>query len=216
MLQKIPGRSRWAPVLCRSSTDIDSNSPLRPALTVRYHGETYTSAQVNKIAMELFCSLFYLELRHPPEFYISPDNCMVEILCRIPPSSELLRTLLWLHTNRVRVNYKGHASSWSEAVLCTEDELYKCSEGQPFSRTVNVSVHSLDTKIQIRLGPFHGTFHDISGSPNKLGHFLQLQEQGWQANSQGRTRREEKMGRGYSGPLELELDGLIEAIRLTL
>lgn len=171
------------------------------------------SPRLYNTAERLFCSLFYIELSHKPNFYASPDNCVVKILCRTHPSPALTRTLAWLHVNRIHIKYRGHQSSMLEAVLCTAEVLQKCWEGQPFCRTVVIAAHSLDTIIQMQLGPIEGRFHHVSNSPYKLGHLLQHQEQGWLFNSQGHRQNWE---RSCNSALQLELDRLIEVIRLTL
>lgn len=132
------------------------------------------------------------------------------------PGPALFKTLARLHANRIRIKYKGDELSLLEAVLCTENALRKCWDGVLFRRTVTVAAYSLNTSILLQLGPFDGRFYDISSSPYKLGHLVQHQEQGWLMNSQQLQRRDQKIGGGFNKTLPLELNRLIEAVRLTL
>lgn len=149
-------------------------------------------------------------------FYTSPDICVVNILCRIQPGPTLSGILAWLHTNRIHVQFQGHESNALEAVLCTDDILRGCRQGKPFCRAVSVKAYSLDTILNIRLGPFNDRFYNVSSSPYKLGYLVQHQEQGWLLNSQRHKQDSSRTGNSYPAPLQLELDRLIEAIRLTL
>lgn len=191
-------------------------APCINGFSPRYYGEACSSPQSRQAAKELFCSLFYIELRHLPRFYTSPDTCVVGICCRMQPGPTLFKTLAWLYTNRIRIKYKGDELSLPEAVLCTENALRKCWDGVPFCRTITVTAYSPNTLILLQLGPFDGRFYDISSSPYKLGHLVQHQEQGWLMNSQQPQRCDQRIGGGFNKTLPLELNRLIEAVRLTL
>ncbi|KAH7000879.1 hypothetical protein EDB80DRAFT_721123 [Ilyonectria destructans] len=139
-----------------------------PDFTVRYMGGPYNVSSLKSSTKRMLSCLFYIELMSTPMLYSSPETVCVRLLCRLPPSPEMMSLIRGLHLRSARIHYRGAEAEWAIESLVTPAILARCRRGESFSRDFEVQVSAMDSEVDVRL---HDTLigeQSISNCPYKV------------------------------------------------
>lgn len=120
---------------------------------------------------KLLASLFYIELCGLPQLETRGYACRVSIRCRLSPSEPHLRALV------VQLCTKKARFYWDETSMpCVDQELLdELRRGVAYSRRIDVSVHSLDDVINIRVDGITTRVRSISNCPYTISDIIEDQ-----------------------------------------
>lgn len=143
-----------------------STQPADPI--VRYLGGVLCLEDQATIASRLISCLFYIELTSKPNFYCAPEIAQLRLLCRLSPGPPLISLIKGLHMRKAGLFYRSDDTNFSEETLVSGGCLRNCVKGMPFSRLLNVSVHTLSCRIDVRIESRVGAMECISNCPYEL------------------------------------------------
>lgn len=134
---------------------------------------SYDSGRLCNSIDLILASTFYLELVGPPQ----PNElgrffCRIQIRCRLSPSSRAYRSLIGeLRKKRARFYFDY------QSIPCVNRQLYdEFKRGVAFSRCLELTTHSMNDAIDVRVDGITSTSRSISNCPYKLKQLVEDQE----------------------------------------
>lgn len=144
--------------------------PCRTDMIAQFNGGPFD--QIPFMVGQLYSCLFYVELLGTPSFYTSPQECFVQVNCRIPPGPSLVDFLFKLRRKNACFHYRGSEPQYTEATACTPGLLEKCKMGSPYSRKLDLEVDSIDSLLEFKLDGIGIGLHELSNFPYRLGQLM--------------------------------------------
>jgi hypothetical protein len=138
-------------------------------------GGPHNALSLNLVAQRMLSCLFYVEAVSEPTLYSPPETVLVRLLCRIPPSAEMVSLVRNLFQRNTNVRYRGAEATWTAETLVTPAILSRCRSGKPFLKVFGVQMNGLETAVDIRLCDELVGEQSISNCPYKLGKLIEDQ-----------------------------------------
>jgi hypothetical protein len=146
-----------------------------PDFTVRYMGGPYNALSLNFVAQRMLSCLFYIEVASRPALYSPPETILVRLLCRIPPSGEMISLVRSLFQRNTNVRYRGAEATWTAETLVTPAILAHCRSGEPFLKFLGVQINAMETAVDVRFSDQLIGEQSVSNCPYKLGKLIEDQ-----------------------------------------
>jgi hypothetical protein len=131
-------------------------------------GGPYNVLSLKSVTQRMVSCLFYIELICNPALYSPPERALVRLLCRLPPSAEMMSLVRGLSQRSTCVRYRGAEATWTVENLVTPTILARCRSGEPFLKVLEVQVSAIDTALDVRLKDNLMGEQSISNCPYKV------------------------------------------------
>ncbi|KAM7192215.1 hypothetical protein V8F33_008489 [Rhypophila sp. PSN 637] len=141
---------------------------VRSDILVNYDGGCYAKDLITQISDRLISYLFYIELAALPRFDSVPQFISLRVRCRVSPGPALNDLVKKLYARQVNLFYRGDEVSYTQAPVCTSDVIEICKNSQPFLKKITISLASMRSTIDIKIGTSDSQSQSISNCPYML------------------------------------------------
>ncbi|KAK4119894.1 hypothetical protein N657DRAFT_580763 [Parathielavia appendiculata] len=165
----------------------------------------YTADWLRQVSEKLLADLFFIEITRAPCFYSAPRILSVQLRCRVQSAPALMDLVMKLHAQQMHIYYRGDEVSYKHGALCTPALVERCKTAHSFVKEITVTVESLRSSIDIRIGRTRNEWQSISNCPYILEQLIHDQGLNGRFGGSGRQPPTPPGGRV---PLGNELDRL--------
>ena len=123
---------------------------------------------LSSVASRMISHLFYIELLSVPTLYSVPDRALLRLRCRLPSGPPLMDLVSRLRERKARVFYRGDEETYTVETLVTSAALARCRDGEDFTITLNVSVTSMSSTLDVKIDGVVVGEEPISNCPYEL------------------------------------------------
>ncbi|KAK1974588.1 hypothetical protein LZ30DRAFT_607654 [Colletotrichum cereale] len=176
---------------------------------------SYSPRLLETVSSQLVSKFFYIEATSEVNFYTAPEQYRFLVKCRLPPGPAVLDLFQRLHQSKAYLSHYESEGNSIKIPLITRRILGRCKALQSFSIEISVSLRSLDSLVDIKIGGMEESPQSISKCPYRLRDLIQDQGLGCPFGTEDHQQESMKQAekRKKQTNIELSLEELYRTLQ---